>query len=714
MSIDGMIPIGRGQRELIIGDRQTGKTAIAIDTIINNKDKDLICIYVAIGQRMSTVVQLKEMLEENGAMENTIIVAAPADEAAPIKYIAPYAGCAMGEHFLYNGKAALCVYDDLTKHAYAYRQMSLLLRRPPGREAYPGDVFYLHSRLLERAVKLNDELGGGSLTALPIIETQASDVSAYIPTNVISITDGQIFLESDLFYSGVRPAINVGISVSRVGGNAQTKAMKKVAGKLRLDLSQYRDLEAFAQFGSELDPETQKALTRGERLVELLKQKEREPLAVADQVASIYSGTGGYLDRIKTERVGEFLADLRVRLHSEKAELLDRIEETGKLEDDDEEALGKAIAEFVDDFGPDFDEHGDPLEDGESDRDQVATGGARGAGSHRRPRTSRERQGGGGGPGLGRVPPWPLRRKSRTASRRSRTSTRSRGRWRWSRRRGCAAPSSGSRHLRPYARGDAQADPPGRRAGRRRPARAGARRARAREDGSASSSSPATAASPAPSTPTSSATGMRLGERAARARASSPPSPPSAARASPRSPSASRSCAPPTSASPTGPAFANAREIGEELTAALRRRRARPGRAGLQPLRLAADPARLAPDPAAAAAGRGDRRGRRRGGGRTARRPRPSRPTSRSLWDYEPEAEELLARLIPEYVNISVYRALLESAASELGARMTAMRNAAENAETMMDDLTLEMNRVRQAEITQEILEVVAGAEALG
>src|SRR5689334_577928 len=368
MAIDGMIPIGRGQRELIIGDRQTGKTAIAIDTIINNRDKDLVCVYVAIGQRMSTVVQLKEVLEEHGAMENTIIVAAPADEAAPIKYIAPYAGCAMGEHFLYNGKAALCVYDDLTKHASAYRQMSLLLRRPPGREAYPGDVFYLHSRLLERAVKLNDDLGGGSLTALPIIETQASDVSAYIPTNVISITDGQIFLESDLFFSGVRPAINVGISVSRVGGNAQTKAMKKVAGKLRLDLSQYRDLEAFAQFGSELDPETQKALSRGQRLVELLKQKEREPLAVADQVAAIYSGTGGYLDRIKVERVPEFLADLRTRLHSENKDLLERIEESGKLEDEDEEALGKAIAEFVDDFGPDFDENGNPLEEGESDR----------------------------------------------------------------------------------------------------------------------------------------------------------------------------------------------------------------------------------------------------------------------------------------------------------------------------------------------------------
>src|SRR6476469_652697 len=252
MSIDGMIPIGRGQRELIIGDRQTGKTAIAIDTIINNKDKDLICIYVAIGQRMSTVVQLKEVLEENGAMENTII-AAPADEAAPIKFIAPYAGCAMGEHFLYGGKHALCVYDDLTKHAYAYRQMSLLLRRPPGREAYPGDVFYLHSRLLERAVKLNDDLGAGSLTALPVIETQAGDVSAYIPTNVISITDGQIYLQPKLFYSGVRPAINVGISVSRVGGNAHITPTRRVAGRLKLDLSQYRELEAFAQFGSDLD-----------------------------------------------------------------------------------------------------------------------------------------------------------------------------------------------------------------------------------------------------------------------------------------------------------------------------------------------------------------------------------------------------------------------------------------------------------------------------
>jgi F-type H+-transporting ATPase subunit alpha len=367
-AIDGMIPIGRGQRELIIGDRQTGKTSVAIDTIINNKDKDLVCIYVAIGQRMSTVVQVMEMLEENGAMENTIIVAAAADEAAPIKYMAPYAGCAMGEHFLYNGRDALCVYDDLTKHAYAYRQMSLLLRRPPGREAYPGDVFYLHSRLLERAVRLNEELGGGSLTALPIIETQANDVSAYIPTNVISITDGQIFLEADLFYKGTRPAINVGISVSRVGGNAQTKAMKKVAGKLRLDLSQFRDLEAFAQFGSELDPETQRALARGERLVEMLNQKERKPLSVADQVASIYAGTGGYLDRIKTERVQEFLDRLLAGLHSGKGDLMQGINQSGQLSDEDEKTLGDAIAEAIDDFGPNFDEEGNALEEGESDR----------------------------------------------------------------------------------------------------------------------------------------------------------------------------------------------------------------------------------------------------------------------------------------------------------------------------------------------------------
>jgi F-type H+/Na+-transporting ATPase subunit alpha len=366
-AIDSMIPIGRGQRELIIGDRQVGKTAIAIDTIINNKDRDLVCIYVAIGQRMATVVALAETLAENGALDNTIIVAAPADEAAPIKFMAPYAGCAMAEHFLYNGRAALCVYDDLTKHAYAYRQMSLLLRRPPGREAYPGDVFYLHSRLLERAVKLNDDLGGGSLTALPIIETQAGDVSAYIPTNVISITDGQIYLQPKLFYSGVRPAINVGISVSRVGGNAQITPMRKVAGRLKLDLSQYRELEAFAQFGSDLDIETQRTLARGDRLVATLNQNERQPLAVEEQVVQIFAGMNGYLDRIKVERVTEFLTGLVERAHSEAAALLETIAD-GDWSDDTQQRVDELVSEFADDFGYDLDEEGQPMEEGESER----------------------------------------------------------------------------------------------------------------------------------------------------------------------------------------------------------------------------------------------------------------------------------------------------------------------------------------------------------
>src|SRR6188472_372218 len=371
-AIDSMIPIGRGQRELIIGDRQTGKTAIAVDTIINNKDSGVVSIYVAIGQRMATVVQLAETFAEAGALDSTIIVAAPADEAAPIKFMAPYAGCAMAEHFLYNGGHALCIYDDLTKHAYAYRQMSLLLRRPPGREAYPGDVFYLHSRLLERAVKLNDELGGGSLTALPIIETQASDVSAYIPTNVISITDGQIFLESDLFNSGVRPAINVGISVSRVGGNAQTKAMKKVAGRLKLELSQYRDLEAFAQFGSDLDVETQRTLARGERLVTTLNQNERSPLAIEDQVVQVFAATNGFVDRINVERVPEFLDGLIQRMHAEAEDVLAKIRE-GDWSDETQEAVRNAVAGFADDFGYDLDEEGQPLEErqvGETTREQ--------------------------------------------------------------------------------------------------------------------------------------------------------------------------------------------------------------------------------------------------------------------------------------------------------------------------------------------------------
>ena len=316
-AIDSMIPIGRGQRELVIGDRGTGKTALVVDTILNQRGGDLICIYVAIGQKSSTVAQVVERLREEGAMEYTIVVAAGASEAAPIKWMAPYSGTAMGEYFMFDGKHAVCFYDDLSKHADAYRQLSLLLRRPPGREAFPGDVFYLHSRLLERSCKLNDELGAGSLTGIPIIETQAGDVSAYIPTNVISITDGQIFLESDLFYSGVRPAINVGISVSRVGGNAQTKAMKAVAGRLRLDLSQYRELEAFAQFGSELDEATRSTLNRGEKMVSTLNQQQYAPWPVEEQVVAIFAGTRGYLDEIPTEHVPRFQDELREHLRTE-------------------------------------------------------------------------------------------------------------------------------------------------------------------------------------------------------------------------------------------------------------------------------------------------------------------------------------------------------------------------------------------------------------
>jgi F-type H+/Na+-transporting ATPase subunit alpha len=371
-AIDAMIPIGRGQRELIIGDRQTGKTAIAVDTIINNKDTGVVSVYVAIGQRMSTVVGIARTLEDANALDNTIIVAAPADEAAPIKFMAPYAGCAMAEHFLYEGKHALVVYDDLTKHAYAYRQMSLLLRRPPGREAYPGDVFYLHSRLLERAVKLNDELGGGSLTALPIIETQAGDVSAYIPTNVISITDGQIFLEPSLFNSGVRPAINVGISVSRVGGSAQIAPMKKVAGKLKIELSQYRDLEAFAQFGSDLDPETQRTLARGERLVKSLNQGERSPLAVEDQVGVVYAATNGFLDRISADKVEEFITGLVERLHAEVPETLKAMR-GGDWSDETQKQLDDAVGQFAKDFGYDLDEEGHPL----TDEQAIREGGGR-------------------------------------------------------------------------------------------------------------------------------------------------------------------------------------------------------------------------------------------------------------------------------------------------------------------------------------------------
>jgi F-type H+-transporting ATPase subunit alpha len=370
--IDAMTNVGRGQRELIIGDRQTGKTSICIDTIINNKDKDVKCVYVAIGQRMSTVVEVARQLDDNGALDNTVIVAAPADEAAPIKFLAPYAGAAIAEHWLYNEQHSLAIYDDLTKHAYAYRQMSLLLRRPPGREAYPGDVFYLHSRLLERAVKLNDQLGGGSMTALPIIETQAGDVSAYIPTNVISITDGQIFLEPGLFNSGVRPAINVGISVSRVGSNAQITPMKRVAGKLKIELSQYRDLEAFAQFGSDLDPETQRTLARGERLVNSLNQGERSPMAAEDQVAVVYAATNGFVDRITADRVGEFHQGLVERVHSEIPDTLKKLAE-GDWSDETQKQLDDAVAQYAEDFGYDLDEEGHPL----TDEQAIKEGGRR-------------------------------------------------------------------------------------------------------------------------------------------------------------------------------------------------------------------------------------------------------------------------------------------------------------------------------------------------
>jgi F-type H+/Na+-transporting ATPase subunit alpha len=348
-AIDSMIPIGRGQRELVIGDRSTGKTAILVDTILNQRGQDMICIYVAIGQKASTVAQVYERLKDAGAMDYTIIVTASAMEAAPIKWMAPYAGCAMGEHFLYNGKHAVCMYDDLSKHADAYRQMSLLLRRPPGREAFPGDVFYLHSRLLERACKLSDDEGGGSLTALPVIETQAGDVSAYIPTNVISITDGQIFLESDLFYSGVRPAINVGISVSRVGGNAQVRAMRKVAGRLRLDLAQYRELEAFAQFGSELDPQTQQTLARGERMVATLNQPQYQPWPLEEQVVAIFAGIQGFLDDIPPSQVPRFQEELREYLRAESA-VYDDIREARDLPDELQETLRGQVEKFKETF----------------------------------------------------------------------------------------------------------------------------------------------------------------------------------------------------------------------------------------------------------------------------------------------------------------------------------------------------------------------------
>ncbi len=349
-AIDSMIPIGRGQRELVIGDRQTGKTALVIDAIINQKNTDVICIYVAIGQKASTVAQVVDVLEKNGAMEYTIVVCATAADPAPLQYIAPYAGCAMGEEFMYNGKHVLCVYDDLSKQAQAYRQLSLLLRRPPGREAYPGDIFYCHSRLLERAAKLSDDLGGGSMTALPIIETQAGDVSAYIPTNVISITDGQIFLEGELFFAGVRPAINVGISVSRVGGNAQTKMMKQVAGSLKLDLAQFRELEAFTQFGSDLDEATQKQLNRGQSMVALLKQGQYVPMKVSRQVMIVWAGTKGYLDDIPGSEIGRFEEEFLAFCEKEYPDIEHNLSKEMKISDEMEKKLESAVVKFKSQF----------------------------------------------------------------------------------------------------------------------------------------------------------------------------------------------------------------------------------------------------------------------------------------------------------------------------------------------------------------------------
>jgi len=349
-SIDSMIPIGRGQRELIIGDRQTGKTALAVDAIINQRDTDVYCIYVAIGQKQSTVARVVAKLEEFGAMEYTTVVSATASEPAPLQFLAPYSGCTMGEYFRDSGRHALVIYDDLSKHAQAYRQMSLLLRRPPGREAYPGDVFYLHSRLLERAAKLNDEHGGGSLTALPIIETQAGDISAYIPTNVISITDGQIYLESDLFYAGFRPAVNVGLSVSRVGGNAQIKAMKQVAGSLRLDLAQYREMAAFAQFGTDLDKATLQMLRRGERLMEILKQPQYQPMPVEKQILIIYAGTNGWLDEYPVEVLQRYEKELFRFVENRYPEVLKEIKEKKEIADELAEKIDKILSEFKEEF----------------------------------------------------------------------------------------------------------------------------------------------------------------------------------------------------------------------------------------------------------------------------------------------------------------------------------------------------------------------------
>ena len=711
-AIDSMIPIGRGQRELIIGDRQTGKTAIAIDTIINNKDQDVVSVYVAIGQRMATVVGIAKTLEDAGALDKCIIVAASADEAAPIKYMAPYAGCAMAEHFLYNGEHALCIYDDLTKHAYAYRQMSLLLRRPPGREAYPGDVFYLHSRLLERAVKLNDDLGGGSLTALPIIETQAGDVSAYIPTNVISITDGQIFLEPGLFNSGVRPAINVGISVSRVGGSAQIAPMRKVAGKLKLELSQYRDLEAFSQFGSDLDQDTQRTLARGERLVETLNQGERQPMPVDDQVAVVYAATNGYLDRIDTDRVSEFNEGLVERLHSEISDTLEKIARRRLERRDPEEAR-----------------RGDrPVRRGL--RLRPRRGGPAARRRLARPRHARPLE---VAAPTTTTPTTPTTRTSETEETRG-----ARGGRRLAMAQKDVKSRIGSvKNIQKITRAmEMVAAARLRRAEQRiealRPYASAIRRMTRQA---------AEAAQNVPNLPilqehdSVSNVGMLLvtGDRGLAGAFNS-----QIVRAGIRAAgeldgktsvwfaSGRRGVSSLTFRGRTvlgeytgftdRPAYANARDIASDLMAAYI-----DGKVDqvdifynryISPL----TPGGHARDAAAAAAG-DDLRGRRDEeslGGRAGGDDEDERSDGpHALVEYEPGPEEILQRLVPAYVEISIYRALLESTASEHGARMTAMRNASENASDLIKDLTLQMNRERQAEITQEIMEVVAGAESL-
>ncbi len=655
-AIDGMIPIGRGQRELIIGDRGTGKTAVAIDTIINQKGTGVICIYCAIGQKASTVAQVVQKLRENGAMEHTIVVAANAAEAAPIKYIAPYAACAMGEFFCYSERAALCVYDDLSKQADAYRQMSLLIRRPPGREAFPGDVFYLHSRLLERSVKLSDALGGGSLTALPIIETQAGDVSAYIPTNVISITDGQIFLESSLFFAGTRPAINVGISVSRVGSNAQLKSMKKVAGRLKLDLAQYREVEAFAQFGSDLDAATQQQLSRGARMVATLNQPQYAPWPVEEQVVALWVALNGYLDEIPVAQVSRFHDELRTSLRAEQKALA-AIRDSGDLSDE-------------------------TVADAQEGRRGVRAGlrGSRG-----------DRPG-----GLGVVASWQASRTSSGGSVRPQHAQDHEG----ARARlglQAAARAAAHRGAAPVRRSNARPDDRGGLA--REPARAAAARAaraRARRHHRAdrrprSGRARSTARSCAGRCRSAPSTRRRARGRLPAGRPQGPRH-----AALPRSRRADLVDA----ASPTGRPTPTPRRS--------RMSRPRPSCDGeldlvvlvynrfVTALQQHVDDVELLPVPEGELAGM-DARERAQEGEML----------------FEPDAEEMIGELLVSSLEVTVYRALLESTASEHGARMTAMRNASENATDLISAYTLAMNRARQAEITQEILEVVAGADAL-